>query len=279
MPELPEVETLRRGLERVIPGQRIAGVAVSNPKVLKGQSEDVFRERVVGSSVQRVDRRGKYLLIPLVTPVSPDAPSTFLCIHLKMRGQLLLKDASASVDAYHCVTLMLEGNREVRFHDMWTWGEMRALNSEELSGVSALAKMGAEPLDPAWNEGTLAAAIAGRKTAIKPTLLDQQVVAGVGNIYADEALFRAGLHPQRPAGTLSPGEVERLANAVRAVLREAVDGGGTTSEDYVDVEGLAGRYIPRVYDRGGESCFTCGIALTRIRLGGRGTVFCSQCQS
>ena len=279
MPELPEVETLRRGMEREALGQRITDVIVANPKILKGQSEAVFRDRVVGRSVQRVDRRGKYLLIPLAAPASPDPPSAFLCVHLKMRGQLLLGDAAAPVEKYHCITLVLENGRAIRFHDMWTWGEMRALTPAELGQIAGLASMGAEPLDPAWDGKALAAALAGRRSPVKPTLLDQQVVAGVGNIYADESLFRAGIHPKRSVATLTPAEVERLAGAVRTVLREAVEGGGTTSDDYVDIQGVAGRYTPRVYDRGGAPCPSCGTALERIRLGGRGTVFCPQCQS
>lgn len=279
MPELPEVETLRRGLERGARGRRITDVVIANPKSLKGQNEDVFRERIVGRTIQSVTRRGKYLLIPLTTPLLADTPSAFLCIHLKMRGQLLLEDAAAPVGKYHCLSLALEGGRALRFHDMWTWGEIRALTAEELAAIEGLAAMGAEPLDPDWGGGSLAEMLAARRTPIKPTLLDQRVVAGVGNIYADESLFRAGIHPERAAGTLARSEVDRLAEAIRTVLREAVEGGGTTSEDYVDTEGVPGRYTPRVYDRGGKPCPACGTLLTRIRLGGRGTVFCTQCQS
>ena len=278
MPELPEVETLRRGLEQSIPGRHITDVLIANAKSLKGQSGSVFRDRTVGSRVVRVDRRGKYLLIPLASPATPDTPSAFLCVHLKMRGQLLLKDGPAPVDRYHCVTLVLDDGRELRFHDMWTWGEMRALTEPEMAGVGGLARMGAEPLDPSWGGRELATSLAGRKGPIKPLLLDQSVVAGVGNIYADESLFRAGIHPRRAAPTLSAAEVERLAESIRAVLGEAVGGGGTTSEEYVDLHGAAGRYTPRVYDRGGAPCHACGAALERIRLGGRGTVFCPVCQ-
>lgn len=285
MPELPEVETLRRGLEREVRGQRITDVIITNPKVLKGQSEAVFRSRVVGYGVQRVDRRGKYLLIPLVPQASSDSPTApqarcaaFLCIHLKMRGQLLVEERTAPAGPYHCVTLSLESERAIRFHDMWTWGEMRALSSDELCQISGLAGMGAEPLAEDWDGKALAAALAGRKGSIKPALLDQKVVAGVGNIYADESLFRARIRPERSARSLSPTEVDNLAAAIRTVLAEAVEGGGTTSEDYVDIEGAPGRYEPRVYDRGGAPCNDCGVTLTRIRLGGRGTVFCPRCQ-
>jgi formamidopyrimidine-DNA glycosylase len=284
VPELPEVETLRRGLERGVRGQQITGILVANPKVLRGQHEAIFEARTVGSTIQRVDRRGKYLLIPLASgrtpPGSPAAtPSFFLCIHLKMRGQLLLEEgASAPAAKYHCVSLALSTGYVLRFYDMWTWGEMRALSPEELAGIAGLSAMGREPLEPGWDGTALGAAVAGRAAAIKPALLDQRVVAGVGNIYADESLFRAGIHPERPCRSLTAPELECLAEAIRCVLREAIEGGGTTSEDYVDVAGVAGRYTPRVYDRGGFPCVSCGTALTRIRLAGRGTVFCPACQ-
>ena len=288
MPELPEVETLRRGLEQGAVGQGITGARVTNPKALKGQDEADFHARVLGRTISGVERRGKYLLIPLGAAAAAEPvkapprgvlPSISLCIHLKMRGQLLLEDNAAPAGRYHCVTLTLSGGRDLRFYDMWTWGEMRALTPEEMGGIEGLAGMGREPLEPGWNGAALGAALAGRRAAIKPTLLDQRVVAGVGNIYADEALFRARIHPQRVACTLSGEEIERLAGAVRSVLHEAIAGGGTTSEDYVDVAGVPGRYRPRVYDRGGAPCDACGMALSRIRLGGRGTVFCPACQS
>lgn len=287
MPELPEVETLRRGLEREALGERITDVVVANAKVLKGQSPFLFRSRVVGRTIHSVERRGKYLLVSLRETSSaerelggtPFSAPVLLCVHLKMRGQLLLVEADAPGAAYFCVGLKLASGHELRFHDMWTWGEMRALTRAEVSAVDGLRAMGPEPLEAAWTGTTLASRLCGRKTAIKPALLDQSVVAGVGNIYADESLFRAGIHPERSAGSLSPEEAERLVQAIRAVLHEAIEGGGTTSDNYVDVGGSAGRFVPRVYDRGGAPCVSCGVCLIKIRLGGRGTVFCGRCQA
>jgi len=284
VPELPEVETLRRGLEQAaVPGRRITRIVIVNPKVLKGQSETRFHERAQGATIGAVNRRGKYLLLPLWQVPTPFQPSSgmslCLCVHLKMRGQLLLEDTRTVPGKYHCVTLGLEDGRDLRFYDMWTWGEMRALTGDELACRPNLAGMGREPLEAEWGAGDLERALTGRKTAIKSTLLNQRVLAGVGNIYADESLFRAGVHPERAAKSLTVLELERLAGALRAVLSEAIHGGGTTSDNYVDVRGVAGRYTPRVYDRGGQPCPNCGTALSRIRLGGRGTVFCGRCQA
>jgi formamidopyrimidine-DNA glycosylase len=283
VPELPEVETLRRGLEKAVRGRRITGATVANTKVLKEQPEAEFRERVVGASVIAVNRRGKYLLLPLNSSGDGGEKNPFpltLCVHLKMRGQLLMEPVAQTPSPYHCVSLGLDGDKgeEVRFYDMWTWGEMRALTDEELAGVAGLAGMGAEPLDPTWDVAALSKKLTGRRGPIKPLLLDQSVVAGVGNIYADESLYRAGIDPRRAAGSLTRAETERLVREIRAVLTEAVEGGGTTSDEYVDLSGFMGRYTPRVYDRGGAPCVGCGTTLTRIKLGGRGTVFCPTCQ-
>jgi formamidopyrimidine-DNA glycosylase len=275
-------------LEKEVIGRRIVGATITNTKVLKGQAPDIFNQRVQNTRIESVGRRGKYLLLSLVpisdSPVAgsaslppPVIPQT-LCVHLKMRGQLLIRPADEPPGAYHCISLLLEDNRAVCFHDMWTWGEMRVLTESELATVAGLKGMGPEPLESEWNGGALATRFAKRSGPVKVALLDQTNVAGVGNIYADESLFRAGIHPQRKAGDLTPTECDQLAIQIRAVLSEAVGGGGTTSEDYVDINGTAGRYTPDVYGRGGQPCVRCETPLTRIRLGGRGTVFCAVCQ-
>jgi formamidopyrimidine-DNA glycosylase len=290
VPELPEVETLRRGLERSIQGRQIAEVVVANAKVLKGQSEAVFRERLCGATIGEIRRRGKYILVDLASqstnaPTTQDTPSHVLCIHLKMRGQLILEPSRTPPGPYHCVSLKLEHResqeeeQSLRFYDMWTWGEMRALTPAELQAVSGLTEMGPEPLDAGWNGDVLRAKLGTRRGPIKPALLDQKVVAGVGNIYADESLFRCGIRPERAVNGLTVDETDRLSQAIRKVLTDAVGGGGTMSDEYVDLSGVAGRYVPQVYDRGGHPCENCGTTLTKIRLGGRGTVYCPACQS
>lgn len=287
MPELPEVETLRRGLELGVQNRPITDVIIANAKVLKEQPEAAFRERVIGMRIERVNRRGKYLLLPLgpdVTPPSPPtngpsiSPAALLCIHLKMRGQLRLQKVNEPISPYHCVSLLLDKGEALRFYDMWTWGEMRALTVEEVAALPSLAGMGPEPLEEGWGAASLRERLRGRKGPIKPLLLDQGVVAGVGNIYADESLFRAGIHPKRSAATLTEDEALRLTTAIREILTEAVTGGGTTSEEFTDLGGSAGGYTPLVYDRGGQPCTVCGSVLTRIKLGGRGTTFCETCQ-
>ena len=301
MPELPEVETLRRGLLCLL-HRRIIHVAVANPKVLKKQPEAVFVERVQGCVIAGIRRRGKYLLLDLqkvlTNPDNPDFPeaplksSFILCVHLKMRGQLRVDTTEtvtteAQPPKYLCVTVDLDGGNApndtgmvLRFLDAWTWGEMRALTPDELEdAVPSLQSMGHEPLAGGpWSAGDLQKKLQKRTGAIKSLLLDQKVVAGVGNIYADESLFRAGIHPERAGSSLDADEAARLFQTVQMVLDEAVERGGTTSEEFGDTKGRAGRFVPQVYDKSGEPCAACGQPLVKIRLGGRGTTFCAACQ-
>jgi formamidopyrimidine-DNA glycosylase len=285
VPELPEVETVRRGLEREILGESITDVLVSQSKILKGQREAEFRERTIGQRVTRVERRGKYLLVSLEKPnainlpqTSPDLAATLLCIHLKMRGQIYISLATSEKKPYHCLSLTLHSGQEMRYHDMWMWGEVRALTSEEVSQIKALREMGPEPLGGAWEKNALYQALKTKNGVIKTVLLDQSVVAGVGNIYADEALFDAKIHPETRAKDLTHETCDRLQESIFRILTQASDNGGTQSEEFVDTKGQLGRYIPSVYGRGGLACLTCETTLQRIRLGGRGTVFCPTCQ-
>ena len=274
MPELPEVETLRRGLERHIVGRTLGLVRIRVAKMLKGTFSDPtgFSERLKHARVESVGRRGKHLIIALDS-------GYHLLFHLNMRGQLLLTPSATPEAKYLVAALPLDDGNELRFHDMWTWGEMRLASPEELAAHPALSGMGPEPFSEEWTPQSFSASLARRpKTAIKTILLDQGIVAGVGNIYADESLYRAGVHPLRPGGSLTGAEIECLHREIRAILREATEGGGTTSDNYVDAEGQVGRYTPRVYDRNGQPCLSCGQPLTKIRVTGRGTVYCATCQ-
>jgi len=274
MPELPEVETLRRGLETLTAGRTIMQVRVLVPKMVRGNVSDPdhLARILQGSRIKTIDRRGKNLLFALDS-------GYYLLLHLKMRGQLIVVPSETDEAKYLAAAFTLDNGRQLRFHDMWTWGEMRLLTAEELSVHPPLLTMGAEPLDSAWTPQSLADALARRPRAmIKAALLDQTTLAGVGNIYADESLFRSHVQPARAAGSLTQAEIDALHHAIRSVLTEATAGGGTTSDNYVDTEGAVGRFIPQVYDRGGKECTVCGTTLTRTKVIGRGTVFCPQCQ-
>jgi formamidopyrimidine-DNA glycosylase len=274
LPELPEVETLRRGLERSFTGQTIHQVRILVPKMLQGHVTDpkTFESVLRGRKIENIGRRGKHLIFRLDC-------GYYLLLHLKMRGQLLIAASNDPEEKYLAAVLEMEDGRELRFHDIWTWGELRFLTEMELAAHPPLKTMGPEPLNPEWTPNVFERSLARRPRAlIKALLLDQKIVAGVGNIYADESLFRAGISPIRTAGSLTESEIEHLYHEVRSVLNEAVDGGGTTSDNYVDAEGHVGRYTPRVYDRAGQSCVCCQAALVRTKVMGRGTTYCPFCQ-
>lgn len=274
MPELPEVETVRRGLERHLVGRRVVGARVPVPKMLRGTICDpaAFEECVCGRRVESVARRGKHLILSL-------GSGYYLLLHLNMRGQILIVWRGSDDAKYLAAGLTFDDGREMRFHDMWTWGELRLATQDELDAHPPLTQMGAEPLSEAWTPQVLTASLVRRaKTSVKAALLDQTVVAGIGNIYADESLFRSGIRPLRSAGSLTKKETFRLHRAIIAVLTEAM-GGGTTSDNYADADGEIGCYRPQVYDRGGQPCILCGTTLTRIKITGRGTVYCPGCQS
>ena len=278
MPELPEVETIRRGLERSVVGRRVIGVDVPTVKILRPpyDSPEEFSKYLVGRRVESAERRGKYLILSLENGYS-------LAAHLKMRGQMRvgLVDALGD-DRYVCVRMQLDDGCEWRYVDMWTWGEIRLLPVEAsrvAQFVPALASIGPEPLGDEFSPETFRrAAERSNKRSVKALLLDQDVVAGVGNIYADESLHRAGIHPARRAGSVTAEEFEELYAQVRAVIGDAVELGGTASDNFVDIVGNPGKYIPLVYGRSGELCGRCGTTLQRTIITGRGTAYCSSCQ-
>jgi formamidopyrimidine-DNA glycosylase len=279
LPELPEVETVRRGLERSLTGRQILSLRVLVPKMIKGRvtDSDHFARVLTGDIITGIRRRGKYLIFDLDS-------GYYLLFHLKMRGHMRVVPRHVADGKYLALGITVGGDAkepdELRFYDMWTWGEVRWVDADELRSHPSLAAMGVEPLSDSFTSETLRNSLSQRpKTAVKAALLDQTVVAGVGNIYADESLFRSGIKPQRLAGSLTGAETERLCHEIRCVLNEAIGGGGTESDNFIDTEGEPGRYRPRVYDRGGQPCDRCGTKLDRTRIGGRGTVYCPSCQN
>ena len=280
MPELPEVETVRRGLEPYLAGKTITNARVLIPKMVKGPVSDPgeFAARVIGHTISAIRRRGKYLIFDLDS-------GYHLLFHLKMRGHMRVVPRHTPDDKYLAlgITVSADGSDEpyeLRFHDIWTWGEVRLLDTNELQSHPSLVAMGVEPLSDSFTGAELRASLSRRpKTAVKAALLDQEILAGVGNIYADESLYRSGILPDRPAGSLTVDEAERLSGQIRCVLTEAIGDGGTVSDNFFDTEGKPGRYTPQVYDRGGQPCLKCGATLNRTRIGGRGTVYCGSCQT
>ncbi|HEY8393929.1 MAG TPA: Fpg/Nei family DNA glycosylase [Thermaerobacter sp.] len=342
MPELPEVETVRRVLAAHLPGRVIAGVRCRRADVLAGRSPEEFAGRVTGGRFVRVGRRGKYLLLWVEHPGGSDRPApgraagpagapgdsqvapVLIVIHLRMTGRLTVARRGDPLPPHTHVVFHLAadgdpvspgGWDELRFSDTRRFGRLYLLDPRAVAGVVAAAEwgdhpppvpagrragtaggasspasppdaprglleLGPEPLGRRFGPGFLARRLAGRRAPIKAALLDQRVVAGLGNIYADEALFRARIDPRRAAGSLTPGELGRLVRAIRAVLRDALSAGGTTFSDYRDGLGREGGFAPRlaVYGRAGQPCRRCRTPIATVRLAGRTTHFCPSCQ-
>jgi formamidopyrimidine-DNA glycosylase len=269
MPELPEVETVARALRPDLVGRRITGVWYDWAKVIKTPSAEVFADRVVGQQVRVVTRRAKYVVIHL--------EHDYLLVHLRMTGRLYVwPDANAGGDKWVHLRLTLDSDQSLCFSDARRFG--RAYLTTDLQSV--LGDLGPEPLADDFSAADFAARVGSRGRAIKPLLLDQSVLAGVGNIYADEALYRAQIHPLHKANTLSAPQLEGLYHAVRAVLQQGIDHEGSSINWYRKPDGERGEaqdYF-NAYGRDGQPCRRCGTIISKIRVGQRGTHFCPACQ-
>lgn len=275
MPELPEVETIANGVHDRIHGRTIRSVWTSNkPQTFKSSPAEIA-EVLTGSRVERVHRVGKTIVADLTRKAGTKSgnggsPAQFL-IHLGMTGRLLVSSPDTEVPSHTHAILTLSGGKEIRFVDARRFGRL-SVASDAYTGS------GREPLTISLED--FIALFRNRKTAIKAALLNQKLLHGVGNIYADEALFHAGIRPRRQAGRLTRDELTRLRAALVKVLKHAIKLGGSSVSDYVDAEGVAGFFQlhHRVYSRTGQPCRTCSTPIERIVIGGRSTHFCPTCQ-
>jgi formamidopyrimidine-DNA glycosylase len=267
MPELPEVETTVRGLAQVLNGRRIARVEARRPDLRRALPVDLG-QRLTGARVTNLGRRAKY------GAIDTDRGDT-LVFHLGMSGKWRVDPEE--LDKHDHFLMETDDGRRLALNDARRFGSLDLVRTEELEDWPAFKALGPEPLDLDPRE--LKKRMAGRSAAIKLLLLDQRIVAGLGNIYVCEALFRAGIHPKRPGGSLSLQRVKRLVPAIRAVLEEAIAAGGSTLRDFASPDGELGYFSKRfaVYDREGQEC-RCGAKVRRIVQGGRSTFYCARCQ-
>jgi formamidopyrimidine-DNA glycosylase len=280
MPELPEVETVARDLRPRIVGAAIVGARCSWARTLRTHSPEAFADAVAGRRIESVGRRAKQIVIGL----SGDAALT---VHLKMTGQLFVVPSDTPGDPYIRLVLELEDARELRFRDIRKFGKIGLYGRDpvsgeltvEVGGAAVFAAIGPEPLDPAFTLRDFRRRLRRRKGRLKPMLLDQSFLAGVGNIYADEALWTARLHPLRTVRTLRPPDERRLFEAVRSILAEAIERRGSSIDDYTAPDGDGSMQDRlQVYQRTGEPCPRCGGPVKRIVVGARSTHLCSWCQ-
>ena len=272
MPELPEVETTRRGIEPHLIGQRIQEVIVRETRLRQPVSDTL--DQITGDEVTSVQRRGKYLILYLKR-------SGELLIHLGMSGSLRLTSQTDDFRKHDHIAISLFGGMQLRFHDPRRFGIFLHLPGGDASEHPLLAKLGPEPLGEDFTSGHLHSHARMRKAAIKLVIMDAKVVVGVGNIYASEALFRAGIRPGTRACRLSRAKAARLTKSIREVLAESIHQGGTTLRDFVNSDGQPGYFKQRlrVYDRGGEPCRDCGTLIRQVVMGQRSTFWCPVCQS
>ncbi len=276
MPELPEVETVRRALRPAVEGRKVAAARICHPRTARrhARSTDV-EDRLVGRRALRVGRIGKFLLIEL------DADLTWV-IHLGMSGRIRLGEPGDPTEGHTRFWAEMESGPLVRLIDPRTFGFVAVFTSGELDD-STLAKLGADAWEALPSAGWLFERMASRTIAVKSLLLDQRFVAGLGNIYSDEVLHRAGIHPSRRAGGLSEAEVGRIHSQVGPVLAEGISRGGTSLDDlaYLLPDGRAGGFLEylRVYGREGQPCRSCDAPIRRMVIGARSSYFCPECQN
>jgi formamidopyrimidine-DNA glycosylase len=266
MPELPEVETIRNELSPHIIGHTITGITLFWEGIVRQPTLEEFNSRIIGQTITGVGRRGKYLFFSLTSGQT-------LVIHLKMTGSLWLKPPDRFIRA----VIHLDGGVKIYFRDPRKFGVMWLVEDKN----TIADKLGPEPLEPDFTTRTLAKALSGRKAPIKALLCDQNVIAGIGNMYADEALFLAKIHPMRAGGSLKPAEIKRLYNAIRQVLAAAIVDKGASVDTYFRPDGQIGtaHFQFRVAHRRGESCPICDTPLQRLPVRNRGSYFCPRCQT
>ncbi len=265
MPELPEVETIKRELEKAVLGKKITEVCVHNPAVIRQPSVDKFKKELSGVSIKNILRKAKVLILELSNGKS-------LVIHLRMTGQLIYPGDGRKSR----VSFKLSDGKTLDFNDQRLFAELRLL--DDWHNLKFIQGLGPEPFD--LTEEEFKKMLSNKNTKIKPLLMNQTFISGVGNLYAAEVLFRAKIHPERPAASLSDKEKENLFKEIKDTLNEAIEHKGSSVDQYLQLSGEAGDYVKyhKVYDREGKPCLVCKSPIKRISLGGRGTYFCPKCQ-
>lgn len=272
MPEMPEVEQVRKTLVPHIEGRKILAVDIMLDRLIKYPSPEEFVKGLVGKTIHHVGRRGKYLVLET-------APEQQLIVHLRMTGALLAQKKELPAPPYAKIKFMLDGDEDMWFTDIRTFGTLYLVTNHD-TYIEGYETLGPEPLSAGFSAAYLAPLAEKSRKAIKTFILDQKIIAGLGNIYADECLALAGILPMRTASSLSSEEIERLCEAINSVIAQGIKNHGTTFRDYKDGEGNKGDNQNHllVYSRAGKPCKKCGRTLVQTKIGGRGSVYCESCQ-
>ncbi len=273
MPELPEVETIRRQLSEKIKGKTISSLKIIDPVPIRAVSPEKLVEIVSGAKIEDIGRRAKILLIELSTGYT-------LLIHLKLTGRLIIASRGEALSKHCHLKFRFEDGTQLFFCDIRKFGYIKPVPSDSLSQVDEVKNLGPEPLDDFTLDDFKKLLATRKKGRVKPLLMNQEFIAGIGNVYADEILFFAGVKPERDISELKEAEIKKIYEGIQVILPAAVVKRGSSVDDYVDAYGRQGDYVPylRAYGRTGKPCFKCGTLIRRIKLGGRSAHYCPKCQ-
>ena len=276
MPELPEVETIRRSLLPILTGKRIKNVEILNPVVIESQNPQAFIE-LAGAEITDINRRGKYLLFA----IEHQQQSLIMVAHMRMTGKLLYDSKIRDLAKHEHVRFIFDDDSQLAFEDVRRFGRLWLVDKDALGDVGGLNTLALEPLDDDFTVEYLSENLKHKKkSTVKGTLLDQHIVAGLGNIYVDEVLYAAGVHPERKTATLTAKEIADLVAAMKRILNTAIENRGTTFRDYVDGNNEKGdmQNFLQIFLKEGEPCPKCGAVIERIKVVGRSSYFCPSCQ-
>jgi formamidopyrimidine-DNA glycosylase len=272
MPELPEVETVRRGLEKLVVGKTIRDVVVLWPKIIETPEVELFQQQLAGQTIEKMERRGKFLIFKLT--------HSDLISHLRMEGKYEVHDEADEIKKHTHVLLTFTDGSQLRYLDVRKFGRMVLVEKDQGLNYRGILALGPEPTPETFKLADFQAGLKRHHKSIKPLLLDQRLVTGLGNIYVDEALWEAKIHPEQPANTLNEQETAKLYAAIIDVLARAVAAGGTTIRTYLNALGEAGKFqiLLNVYSQTGKPCPRCGTPIIKTKVAQRGTHFCPHCQ-
>lgn len=272
MPELPEVETVKNTLKRQVLNKKIIGVDILYPNLIEYPSVSLFKEKIINQSINDIKRRGKWLMFEL--------DDYFLLSHLRMEGKYLIRNKGDMMTKHEHISFKFSDDTELRYQDVRKFGKMHLIKKEELEQRRPINELGLEPWDNDLNPEYLKEKYKNKKLPIKTIILDQSIIVGIGNIYADEILFLSKIHPLKKCCDLNLNELQAIIDNTKSVLNEAIKAGGTTIRSYTSSEGVHGRFQQslNVHNKEKQPCPVCGTTIIKIRVGGRGTCYCEKCQ-
>ena len=272
MPELPEVETVKNTLKPKLIGKKITNIKVYHDNIIEYPDVNTFKEKIINQTITNMSRYGKWLIFIL--------EDYYLLSHLRMEGKYFFKTKEEELSKHEHVVLTLDDNIELRYHDVRKFGKMQLIEKDKIKEIGPLTELGYEPWDKNLNKEYLKEKYKNKRLPIKTVLLDQSIITGIGNIYADEILFLSKINPEKVSSALNDIELDNIIKYTKIVLEDAIKQGGSTIRSYTSVDGVHGLFQQKlnVHTKQGEPCTICNTTIVKIKVGGRGTYYCPACQ-